>query len=97
MDYGYADYATVQWSATQERYELTILEKDSPLWGWSLDPSFTGPAEKMKGNWLGVEHLNAHLAEAKIYPVGLNGWVPDIDGGWACKLSKRRERNKNDH
>lgn len=54
-------------------------------------------SDEVKPRWLGIEEINAHLAEAKIAPSGADGWIEDGPNRWIRELFKRRERNHNDH
>lgn len=97
MDYGYADRATVEWSESQGRFELIIFEGAHILYRWILSAGFRSPSSEIQTGWIGVEEINARLADAKIYPSGANAWLLNGTGIWTRELTKRRERNANDH
>ena len=90
MDLRTADRGTVTWSDNQGRFELTLYEAGHHLYSWLLPPGFTSPAAECTGPALGIEELNARLADAKVIPSGSNSWTELPDGGWERSIYTTR-------
>lgn len=94
MDYRYADSAIVRPTPDGTRFDLVLFEGDQVRHIWGLTDGFTAP---IRDNWLGIEDINARLADAKVAPSGANDWKPAGGNTWRREIVPQRERGANDH
>jgi len=97
MDYGFADRGEIRWSDSQSRYVLSIFEGPHVLYTFALADGFEAPDREVMPRWLGIEDINARLAEARLYPTGLGAWKQHGHKAWVCSWTPRRSRTHHDH